>query len=100
MYLPEGLCDACQMAKQKSASFTCKTKTSTNEPYHMLHLDLFGPVNIMFVGKKRYTLVIVDEYSRFAWVSFLHIMDETPGILLNHVNMIEDGKTKKEDSKK
>ena len=100
MYLPEGPCDACQMAKQKSASFTSKTKSSTNEPYHMLHLGLFGPVNIIFVGKKRYTLVIVDEYSRFTWVYFLHMKDETSGILLSHVNMIEDGKTKKEDSKK
>ena len=44
----------------------------------MLHLDLFGPVNVMSIGKKRYTLVIVDEFSRFTWVYFIHRKDETP----------------------
>ena len=61
----------------------------------MLHLDLFGPVNVMSIGKKRYTLVIVDEFSRFTWVYFLHRKDEASEILLYHVNMIEDGKMKK-----
>ena len=68
---------------------------SVTDPHHMLHLDLFGPVNVMSIGKKRCTLVIVDEFSRFAWVYFLHRKDETPETLLHHVNMIEDGKSKK-----
>ena len=55
----------------------------------MLHLDLFGPVNIMSISKKRYTLVIVDEYTRFTWVYFLHRKDETSTILLDHVRLIE-----------
>ena len=57
--------------------------------FYMLHLDLFGPVNIMSISKKRYTLVIVDEYTRFTWVYFLHRKDETPAILLDHVRLIE-----------
>ena len=55
----------------------------------MLHLDLFGPVNIMSISKKRYTLVIVDEYTRFTWVYFLHRKYETTTILLDHVRLIE-----------
>ncbi|KAJ9544602.1 hypothetical protein OSB04_024309 [Centaurea solstitialis] len=34
-------------------------------------MDLFGPVNIQSMGGKRYTLVIVDEYSTYSWVFFL-----------------------------
>jgi hypothetical protein len=89
LYLPDGLCDACQKAKQRRTSFQSKSESSIEEPYHMLHLDLFGPVNIMSISKKRYTLVIVDEYSRFTWVYFLHRKDETPEVLLDHVRMIE-----------
>ncbi|KAK1357060.1 hypothetical protein POM88_050316 [Heracleum sosnowskyi] len=89
LYTPDGLCDACQKAKQRRTSFQSKSESSIEEPYHMLHLDLFGPVNIMSISKKRYTLVIVDEYSRFTWVYFLHRKDETPEILLDHVRMIE-----------
>lgn len=65
-------------------------ESSINDPYHMLHLDLLGPVNVISIGKKRYTLVTVDEFYRFTWVYFLHRKEETPEILLNHVNMIED----------
>ncbi|KAK1396741.1 hypothetical protein POM88_006604 [Heracleum sosnowskyi] len=89
LYTPDGLCDACQKAKQRRTSFKSKSESSIEEPYHMLHLDLFGLVNIMSISKKRYTLVIVDEYSRFIWVYFMHRKDETPEILLDHVRMIE-----------
>ncbi|KAI3729850.1 hypothetical protein L6452_18521 [Arctium lappa] len=30
-------------------------------------MDLFGPTNVMSIGKKSYCLVIVDDYSRFTW---------------------------------
>ena len=91
LYTPDGLCDACQKAKQRRTSFKSKAESSINEPYHMLHLDLFGPVNIMSINKKRYTLVIVDEYTRFTWVYFLHRKDETSDILMDHVKLIETG---------
>ncbi|KAL8092455.1 hypothetical protein AgCh_034658 [Apium graveolens] len=48
----DGLCDACQKSKQRRVSFKIKTEFSIYEPYHMLHLDLFGPVNIMSINKK------------------------------------------------
>ncbi|GKE10162.1 hypothetical protein Tco_1413713 [Tanacetum coccineum] len=32
---------------------------------YLLHMDLFGPVSPMSVNHEKYTLVIVDEYSRF-----------------------------------
>ena len=95
LYTPDGLCDACQKAKQRRTSFKSKSESSIGEPYHMLHLDLFGPVNIMSISKKRYTLVIVDEYSRYTWVYFMHRKDETPEILLDHVRMIETGSSYK-----
>ena len=43
-------------------------------------MDLFGPVPIKSRSGRRYTLVIVDEFSRFTWVIFLrkksHAVDE------------------------
>jgi hypothetical protein len=44
---------------------------STNSPLELLHLDLFGPINILSILRKRFVLVIVDDYSRFTWVIFL-----------------------------
>ena len=55
-FTKDGLCDACQKGKQRKASFKSKTKSSINEPLQLLHMDLFGPVNIMSIGKKKYFL--------------------------------------------
>ena len=52
-------------------------------------MDLFGPVNIMSMSKKKYALVIVDDYSKYTWVLFLHSKDETPQMVVDHLKLIE-----------
>ncbi|KAL8110022.1 hypothetical protein AgCh_025944 [Apium graveolens] len=91
VFTPDGLCDTCQKAKQRKTSFKSKTESSILEPYHLLHIDIFGPVNVMSIAKKRYALVIVDEYTRYTWVYFLQTKDESPSILLDHVLELEKG---------
>ncbi|XP_075096219.1 uncharacterized protein LOC142174339 [Nicotiana tabacum] len=39
-------------------------------------MDLFGPTRTASIGGKRYTFVIVDDYSRFTWVIFWSHKDE------------------------
>ena len=86
---PDGLCDSCRKAKQRRSFFKGKTEFLISEPYHLLHLDLFGPVNTMFMTKKRYALVIMDDFTRYTWVYFLHKKDENPQILLDHIKLLE-----------
>ena len=90
MFNADGLCDACQKAKQRRTSFKIKIESSIDEPLHLLHLDLFGPVNVLSISKKRYALVIIDEFTRYTWVYFLFRKDETPRIILEHVNLMEN----------
>ena len=52
-------------------------------------MDLFGPVNVMSMSKKRYALVIIDDYSKYTWVLFLHSKDETPQMVIEHLKLIE-----------
>ena len=61
----------------------------------MLRHDLFGPVNVLSIRKKRYALVIVDEFTRYTWVYFLFRKDETPEIILEHVKLMENSSTYK-----
>jgi len=65
------LCDACQKGKQVRVSFKSKNIVSTTQPLQLLHMDLFGPFRTMSFGGNYYTLVIVDDYSRFTWTLFL-----------------------------
>ena len=52
-------------------------------------MDLFGPVNIQSISKKRYTLVIVDDFTRFTWVYFIAKKDAVPQLIFEHIAKIE-----------
>ena len=58
-------------------------------PYHLLHVDLFGPVNVMSLGRKKYALVIVDEFTRYTWVYFLAKKDEIALTMIEHVKLLD-----------
>ena len=82
-------CVACLKGKQHKSSYKSIDEPQTKACLEMLHLDLFGPVRIMSLAKKRYCLVIVDDYSRFAWTYFLHSKDETPEIVKEFITQAE-----------
>ncbi|GJX17024.1 retrovirus-related pol polyprotein from transposon TNT 1-94 [Tanacetum coccineum] len=64
-------CDACKIGKQAHASHKAKNIVSTTRCLELLHMDLFGPFAIRSYGGNHYTLVIVDDYSRYTWTRFL-----------------------------
>ncbi|GKB41481.1 retrovirus-related pol polyprotein from transposon TNT 1-94 [Tanacetum coccineum] len=64
-------CDACKMGKQAHASHKAKNIVLTTRCLELLHMDLFGPSAVRSYGGNRYTLVIVDDYSRYTWTRFL-----------------------------
>ncbi|GJV40341.1 retrovirus-related pol polyprotein from transposon TNT 1-94 [Tanacetum coccineum] len=57
-------CDACKIRKPAHASHNAKNIVSTTECLELLHMDLFGPSVVQSYEGNRYTLVIVDAYSR------------------------------------
>jgi transposase InsO family protein len=44
-------------------------------------MDLIGPARVRSAGGKWYVLVVVDDYSRYAWVFFLEEKGETFGFV-------------------
>ncbi|KAJ9567614.1 LOW QUALITY PROTEIN: hypothetical protein OSB04_003580 [Centaurea solstitialis] len=83
-------CVACLKGKQHKNSHKSKKVNTISSPLQLLHMDLFGPTNVMSIGKKSYCLVIVDDYSRFTWVYFLRIKDETSGLIKPFVTRVEN----------
>ncbi|GJW83660.1 retrovirus-related pol polyprotein from transposon TNT 1-94 [Tanacetum coccineum] len=63
--------DACKMGKQAHASHKANNIVSTTRCLELLYMGLFGPSAIRSYGGNRYTLVIVDNYSRYTWTRFL-----------------------------
>ncbi|KAJ9561516.1 hypothetical protein OSB04_006676 [Centaurea solstitialis] len=88
-YTNVSLCLACEKGKQTRASFKSKQISSISSPLQLLHMDLFGPVNVQSIAGKKYTLVIVDEYSRYTWVFFLRSKSDAPEEIILFVRKIE-----------
>ncbi|GJV17482.1 retrovirus-related pol polyprotein from transposon TNT 1-94 [Tanacetum coccineum] len=64
VYSKDKPCTSCEKGKHHRASFKTKQNFSIRKCLHLLHMDLFGPVSPMSINHEKYTLVIVDEYSR------------------------------------
>ena len=67
------ICDACQFDKKVKSSFKAKNLVSTSRSLELLHIDLFGLMDVISMGGKSYRFFIVDDYSRFIWYIFLCI---------------------------
>ncbi|GJX45050.1 retrovirus-related pol polyprotein from transposon TNT 1-94 [Tanacetum coccineum] len=76
------LCSACALGKSKKSSHQPKAKDTNQEKLYLLHMDLCGPMRVVSINRKRYILVIVDDYSRFTWVRFLRTKDEAPKAII------------------
>nr|GEV17071.1 hypothetical protein [Tanacetum cinerariifolium] len=81
---------ACHKGKQHKASYKAKLVNAISKSLHMLHMDLFGPINVKSLMKRSYCLVITDDFSRFYWVFFLATKNETSRILKTFIKGIEN----------
>nr|GFB92948.1 retrovirus-related Pol polyprotein from transposon TNT 1-94 [Tanacetum cinerariifolium] len=70
------LCSACEQGKIHQKHHKSKPVFASNKPLYLLHVDLCGPMHVQSINGKRYVLVVVDDYSRYTWVFFLHSKDE------------------------
>ncbi|GJW59429.1 retrovirus-related pol polyprotein from transposon TNT 1-94 [Tanacetum coccineum] len=71
-------CDACKIGKQAHVSHKAKNIVSTTRFLELIHMDIFGPSAVRSYGGNRYTLVIIDDYSRKIEESLNVTFDETP----------------------
>ncbi|GJT29424.1 putative ribonuclease H-like domain-containing protein [Tanacetum coccineum] len=90
VFVNDHTCVACKKGKQHKASCKAKLERIIRKPLELLHMDLFGPVSVESINKKRYCLVVTDDFSRFSWVFFLATKDETSKILCNLIIGLEN----------
>ncbi|GKB04768.1 retrovirus-related pol polyprotein from transposon TNT 1-94 [Tanacetum coccineum] len=88
-YGKDHLCSACERGKSKKASHPPKLVSSNHSKLELLHMDLCGPMRVASINGKKYILVIVDDYSHYTWVYFLHSKDETPKIIKKFITQAQ-----------
>nr|GEW61215.1 retrovirus-related Pol polyprotein from transposon TNT 1-94 [Tanacetum cinerariifolium] len=82
------LCSACAMGKSKKQPQKPKFEDTKQEKLYLLHMDLCGPMRVVNVNRKKYILVIVDDYSRFTWVKCLRSKDEALDFIIKFLKII------------
>jgi transposase InsO family protein len=63
-------CRTCAFAKAKAKAVPKTTASNSNKPEGSLFLDISGPY-LEPIGGSKYWLRVVDDYTRYAWDSFL-----------------------------
>nr|GFA46239.1 retrotransposon protein Ty1-copia subclass [Tanacetum cinerariifolium] len=79
------LCSACEQEKIHQKHHKSKIAFALNKPLYLLHMDLCGPMRVQSINGKRYMLVVVDDYSRYTWVFFLHSKDEASEVIISFI---------------
>ncbi|GJV28058.1 retrovirus-related pol polyprotein from transposon TNT 1-94 [Tanacetum coccineum] len=86
------LCSACALGKSKKSSHQPKVEDTNQEKLYLLHMDLCGPIRMASINRKKYILVIVNNYSRFTWVRFLKTKDEALAAIIKlHISQSPRG---------
>ena len=81
------------MSKQIKSTFKNKGNIQSNRCVELFHIDLFGPIPITSLRGMKYTLVIIDDYSRYTWVVFLQSKDQTCNNLIKNIKRLQNEKS-------
>lgn len=82
------ICDSCHFAKQTKLPFPHSHHTSMH-PFELLHMDIWGPINISSIQGHHYFLTIVDNYNRFTWLFLMKLKGETRTCITNFINYVQ-----------
>ena len=80
-------CPVCPLAKQKRLPYVSHNHLSDN-PFDIVHLDIWGPFSIESIEGYRYFLTIVDDCNRVTWIYILRNKSDVSTIFplfLTHV---------------
>ncbi|GJY51432.1 retrovirus-related pol polyprotein from transposon TNT 1-94 [Tanacetum coccineum] len=90
VYSKDKPCTTSEKGKHHRVSFKTKQNFSIRKCLHLLHMDLFGPISSMSINHEKYTIVIVDEYSRYTWVYFLSKKNQALEMIMSFIRMVEN----------
>ena len=87
----------CQLGKQTKAKHPGTQTSATSRLLELLHLDLMGPTRTESLGRKRYIMVVVDDFTRYTWVILLRSKLDAPEHIEALCTRLQNEKNMKND---
>jgi len=81
--------DIYHFAKQHKLPFP-QSNTKSLDPFNLIHVDIWRPISIPSVHGHRYFLIVIDDYTRHTWISFIINKSETRTLLYNFVMYVKN----------
>ncbi|GJV55315.1 retrovirus-related pol polyprotein from transposon TNT 1-94 [Tanacetum coccineum] len=88
-YVKDQLCSSYEVSKAEKKLIKDEGHSKFERKANLLHIDLCGPIWVESINRKKYIIVIIDDYSRYTWTQFLRSKDETPEVLKVFLKMIQ-----------
>ncbi|KAJ9566938.1 hypothetical protein OSB04_002904 [Centaurea solstitialis] len=83
------LCSACEKGKMTRSLHPPKMETNCHHPLDMLHMDLCGPMRVESLARKKYMLVLVNEYFWYTWLEFLRAKSDAADLIIAFIKRIQ-----------
>lgn len=82
----KSVCEICIKGKMTKRSFSKESYHNTQEPLDLIHTDVCGPVQTVILGKKRYILTLIDDYSKYTVVYLMEHKSEVTEKTQEYIN--------------
>lgn len=83
------VCDACHFAKQNKLPYSA-SQTVTDQPFQLLHMDIWGPLSVPSSHGHKYFLTVVDDYTRHTWIFLMKLKSETRALVENFILFVKN----------
>jgi len=83
------VCSPCHLAKQHKLPFPL-SKTSSEHVFYLIHMDIWGRLNVHSLHGHKYFLTIVDDHSRYTWIHLMESKSETRDYMQHFIAHIKN----------
>ncbi|XP_059630999.1 uncharacterized protein LOC132273911 [Cornus florida] len=84
-------CRTYEQGKKTKVSFLSK-EVNSSRSLDLIHMDLYGPTRTTSIGGSKYSMLLIDDFSRILWIYFLREKSEAITHFIKFVNLVENEK--------
>ena len=82
-------CDVCHFAKHRKLPFP-ESCNKAEKPFELIHFDICGPISISSIHNHSYFLTVVDDFSRYTWITSMKSKSETRQHVIDFITFTEN----------